>query len=81
MSDGKKEAIQAVDKAVDDFWDSFEDNQKLCQHKTLLFGAGAYYLICNECQQYWSATTKMSGTDPDFAETKKDMTGREVNPL
>lgn len=79
--DGKAEAIAAIDKAVGEFWESHEAKQTECQHKNIFFGAGAFYLICNDCQQYWQAVKKMGSEDPDFAETIKELSGLPAKTL
>lgn len=75
MNKGIKDAVAVLDRTMDDFWDSFEENQKECDHKNLFFGSGAFHLICSDCNQHWQAVMKMGDNTPDYAETVKDMTG------
>ena len=31
-----------------------------CFHKTLYFGSGGFYVICQDCQNFWSCTDPWS---------------------
>lgn len=42
-----------------------------CEHKRLGFGSGAYYLICQDCNQYWAAV----GGQPEYG---TDANGRPI---
>lgn len=35
----------------------------LCNHDRLFFGSGDYYVICEECHQYWVARLTVGGDD------------------
>lgn len=79
--EGRQAAVSVLDKTIDDFWDSFEENQKQCDHKNMFFGSGAFFVICNDCKQCWKAVTKFGDGAEDYAETTKDMTGQQAKSL
>lgn len=79
--EGRMAAVSTLDNAIEEFWDSFEDKQKECEHKNLFFGSGAFFVICNDCQQCWKAVTKLGEGSDDFAETAKDLTGHVAKSL
>lgn len=48
-------------------FDSTPEKQQACDHPTLTFGSGDYYVMCRECSRTWVKTGLASDfADPDF---------------
>ena len=37
-----------------------------CEHRTLYFGSGAFYVFCKDCNECWVATNLATGETPDY---------------
>jgi hypothetical protein len=54
-------------------------DRRQCPHDTLSFGSGAYYVICQDCLQYWVATGNQ-GDKPDPSAGGDKVSGKRVKP-
>ena len=47
-----------------------------CQHTTLMFASGAFYIICQECFKYWVAIGNDGDADIDYSRGNSTVSGQ-----
>ena len=56
------------------YYKSTPEKQQACNHPTLTFGSGDYYVMCRECSRTWVKTSMASDeADPEY--TNDTITG------